>query len=77
MNYGFGTAILSGMMLINPYIALRTFILIGLSGMVAKLIALWLLSVYPDIETRGKEEAEKQMLPNNSENASAIPVAEA
>jgi hypothetical protein len=51
MNYGYGTVALSGMMLINPYKALITFVLVALSSLLAKLMALWLLSLFPDVET--------------------------
>jgi len=49
MNYGYGTVILSGMMLVNPYFALRTFILLGFLALIAKLVALWVLDIYPDV----------------------------
>jgi hypothetical protein len=50
MNYAFGTVILSGMTLVNPHIAQRITLLMLLSGLVAKVIALWLLDIYPDVE---------------------------
>jgi hypothetical protein len=55
MNYGYRTVVLSGMMLVNPYMALRTFVLVGLSGLIAKLVTLWLLTLYPDVEIEGTE----------------------
>ncbi|KAF1849573.1 uncharacterized protein K460DRAFT_119 [Cucurbitaria berberidis CBS 394.84] len=58
MNYVYGTVILSGMMLVNPYIALRTVAVIGLSGLLAKLIAMWLLTIFPDIESQYIETLE-------------------
>jgi hypothetical protein len=55
MNYGYETVVLSGMMLVNPYMALRTFVLVGLSDLIAKLVTLWLLTLYPDVEIEGTE----------------------
>jgi len=49
MNYGYGIVILSGMMLVNPYFALRTFILLGFLALIAKHVALSVLDIYPDV----------------------------
>jgi hypothetical protein len=49
MNYGYGTVMLSGMTLVNPVVALRIFTSIGFSAVMGRIIALWLLEVYPDV----------------------------
>jgi hypothetical protein len=60
MNYGYGTVALSGMMLINPYYALRTFVFVALSSLLAKISALWLLAIYPDVPKAQNEGAGKE-----------------
>ena len=47
LNYGYGTVILSGTTLVNPFFAFRFVALVGVSSILGRLIALWLLSVYP------------------------------
>lgn len=49
MNYAYGTLLFSGFTLVAPYYAMRTFTLIGFSSLVSRIIALWLLEVYPDV----------------------------
>ena len=48
MNYGYGTLQFSGFTLVGAYFAIRTFTLIGFSSLVSRLIAIWVLEVYPD-----------------------------
>ena len=49
MNYGYGTLQFSGFTLVGPFFAIRTFTLIGFSSLISRLIAIWLLEVYPDV----------------------------
>lgn len=57
MNYGYGTLQFSGFTLVAPYFAMRTFTLIGCSALVSRLIAMWLLEVYPDVPVdKGKSD---------------------
>lgn len=56
MNYGFGTVMLSATTLINMTSALSIFWELGLSGLAGRLIALWVLQVYPDIPLVEAEE---------------------
>lgn len=55
MNYGYGTVLLSGTTLVHPNVALRIFTLMGFAGVLARLIVIWLLDVYPDVEVRSDE----------------------
>lgn len=48
MNYGYGTVMLSSMTLVGPTQALKIFTLIGFSAVTGRLIAIWLLEVFPD-----------------------------
>jgi hypothetical protein len=48
MNYGYGTVLLSGTTLVSPKNALAVICLLGFSGVLARLIAIWVLEVYPD-----------------------------
>lgn len=48
MNYGYGTVMLSSMTLVGPTQALKIFVMIGFSAVTGRLIAVWLLEVYPD-----------------------------
>jgi hypothetical protein len=79
MNYGFGTVVLSGKMLVNPYMALRTFVLVGLSGLIAKLVTLWLLTLYNDVEkekteplTRSEGEALEPLVKKPDEDTESL-----
>lgn len=56
MNYGFGTLQFSGFTLVGPFFAIRTFTLIGCSSLISRLIAIWLLEVYPDVDVEGGKD---------------------
>lgn len=53
MNYGYGTVMLSSITLVNPVTALEVFTLLGFSAVMGRLIAIWLLEVYPDVSIHG------------------------
>ena len=53
MNYAYGTLLFSGFTLLAPHYAMRTFTLIGFSSLVSKIIAIWLLEVFPDVPVDG------------------------
>lgn len=48
INYGYGTLMFSGFTLVGPTNSIRVFTLVGFSSLVSRLIAIWLLEVYPD-----------------------------
>lgn len=49
MNYGYGTVILSATTLVTPTNALMVFFLIGFASMSSRLLAIWLLEVFPEV----------------------------
>lgn len=49
MNYGYGTVMFSGTSLISPANGLMVFCLIGFASMSARLLAIWLLEVWPEV----------------------------
>jgi hypothetical protein len=49
MNYGFGTVMLSGTSLVSPVNGLTVFCLMGFSSMSSRLLAIWLLEVFPEV----------------------------
>jgi L-lactate permease len=59
MNYGYGTVLLSGMMLVNPYMAFMMFVSVSLSSLIGKLVTLWLFTLYSDFEMEKTESSTK------------------
>jgi hypothetical protein len=49
MNYGYGTVMLSGTSLVDPVNALKVFCRLGFAGLGSRLIAIWVLNVFPDV----------------------------
>jgi hypothetical protein len=58
MNYGFGTVMLSGTSLVSPRSGLSVFCLMGFSSMSSRLLAIWLLEVFPEVEEKEEDEEE-------------------
>jgi hypothetical protein len=57
MNYGYGTAILSGTTLVTPSNSLIVLCLMGFASVASRLAAIWLLEVVPDVSAdEGEEE---------------------
>lgn len=63
MNYGYGTVMLSSITLVNPVTALEVFTLLGFSAVMGRLIAIWLLEVYPDVSIH--DDGDYKMLDGN------------
>ena len=49
MNYGYGTVMLSSTTLVSPDYALGVFCLMGFASMGSRLLAIWLLEVFPEV----------------------------
>jgi hypothetical protein len=61
MNYGYATVMLSSTTLVSYQNGLRVFYQMGLCGLVGRLVALWVLKVYPDEQDK-EENLEKTIL---------------
>lgn len=71
MNYGYGTVILSGTTLISPVNALTVFCLMGFTSMSARLLAIWLLEVFPEVPVlKGQVTTTDNFKGNESESQS-------
>lgn len=49
MNYGYGTVMLSGTSLVSPANSLMVFCLMGFASMSSRLLAIWLVEVWPEV----------------------------
>ena len=49
MNYGYGTVMLSGTSLVSPSNSLMVFCLMGFASMSSRLLAIWLVEVWPEV----------------------------